>query len=202
MKAKFVNIESFCLRQFTPSYKGTYISSLTPEQVEDKINEHVQQLISKSSGGFDSILVDGYAPFCKHIFLQNFIEDVYAPTVEITPKTVHLLKSGYEARTANELPVLERWFNKKDLLDNGFKFQKAKYLDVILYSREQIIAEDITMQAKINSTPLSEKEFEEKKAKALKENKLPSYGIISIKAQDVEYEIPMSVSSTIHLFVY
>ena len=45
-----------------------------------------------------SELVDGYAPFCKHIFVDNFAK-VLMSIVEITPENEKLLKTEYEART-------------------------------------------------------------------------------------------------------
>ena len=53
------------------------------------------------------------------------------------------------------------------------KLEKAKYLDVILYSKEQIEKEDEAMGNK----------------EKIKEDY--EYGIISIKPQDVDYETPM-----------
>ena len=47
------------------------------------------------------------------------------------------LKSRYEARISTELPVLVRWFDKEAMKKNlGVKLECAKYLDVILYSKE------------------------------------------------------------------
>lgn len=43
-------------------------------------------------------LIDGYAPFCKHIFVENFAK-VLTAVAEITPQNEHLLKTDYEART-------------------------------------------------------------------------------------------------------
>lgn len=73
----------------------------------------------------------------------------------------------YESRNENELPVLVTYFNKNDITPTI-----ATYLDVILYSREQIIEEYKAM------------------------NQLPPqsdclWSIISIKAQTVNYELPM-----------
>ena len=45
-----------------------------------------------------------YAPFCKHLFVENFT-DAVTPVVPITTDNAHLLESGYEARTEYELPV-------------------------------------------------------------------------------------------------
>lgn len=45
-----------------------------------------------------------------------------------------MLRSGYQARRDGELPVLERWFE-------GLEAPRAEWLDVILYSHEQLLAE-------------------------------------------------------------
>lgn len=55
----------------------------------------------------------------------------------ITDDNRHLLRSGYEARTTDELPVLVRWFE-------GIEPPVADYLIAILYSREQL-AKDGTL---------------------------------------------------------
>ena len=80
-------------------------------------------------------MVDGYAPFCKHLFVANFTTTLPS-FIEITAENEKFLKSGYQARRENELPVLERWFPFNDLPEGSV--QKAKYLDIILYSKEQI----------------------------------------------------------------
>jgi hypothetical protein len=56
-------------------------------------------------------LKDGYAPFCKHLFVDNFTETL-TPLVKITKDNDHLLRTFYEARRETELPVLRRYFMK------------------------------------------------------------------------------------------
>ncbi len=75
-------------------------------------------------------LAGGYAPFCKHLFLENTTETTcsFAP---VTDENRGLMKCGYEARREGELPVLERWFE-------GVAAPRAEYLDIILYSRRQL----------------------------------------------------------------
>lgn len=75
-------------------------------------------------------VLDGYAAFCKLHVHRNWTETPVG-AIRITPENEHLLKSAYEARTADELPVLTRWFE-------GLLPPKAAYLLVILYSREQM----------------------------------------------------------------
>lgn len=125
----------------------------------------------------ESSLKDGYAPFCKHLFIANDFTDARTNVLPITAENEHLLRCKYEARNEKELPVLARYF-PKDLVSSPSKpLPKAKYLDLILYSREQIEKENAAM--KKGDDDASTKET-------------APWGIVSIKAQDVDYEIPMT----------
>ena len=84
--------------------------------------------------------MDGYAPFCKHVFVPNFTP-AKVSTLAISKENEALLRSAYEARTEQELPVLVRWFPKEAVGEPPV----AKFLDVILYSREQIRKEATAM---------------------------------------------------------
>ena len=75
---------------------------------------------------------------------------------------VEQLRSGYSSRTEKELPVLSRWFPKEVV---GTDVPTARYLDLILYSREQIRKENEAMGEDSGSDA--------------------PWGIVSIKAQDV-----------------
>lgn len=57
---------------------------------------------------------------------------------EITPETEGMLRSGYVTRQEGELAVLSRWFPAEAV----GALAVAPYLDVILYSREQIRKEN------------------------------------------------------------
>lgn len=56
-----------------------------------------------------SVLVDGYAPFCKHVFIPNEW-GCRVGALLITDENRHLLRSGYSKRRPEELAVLTRWF--------------------------------------------------------------------------------------------
>ena len=73
-------------------------------------------------------VLDGYAPFCKLHVHRNWTS-TRCLTVPITDANRHLLRSAYEARAKEELPVLVRWFE-------GVEPPVASYLVVILYSRD------------------------------------------------------------------
>ena len=140
------------------SYTGSRLSSVTKDDFAAQINRlHAEG---------KAPLVDGYAPFCKHVFVPNFTE-AKLPYLAITPENEHLLRSAYEARTEQELAVLIRWFP----LSTAPPPPKAEWLDVILYSREQIEKEAIAMGRTDEGTE--------------------PWGIIAVKAQSVDYELPM-----------
>ncbi|TMW61945.1 hypothetical protein Poli38472_009438 [Pythium oligandrum] len=154
-------LDRFCLRQFDdPKYSGAQIKFDKDEFVK-KINEIYQE--------HDRELVDGYAPFCKHLFVENFT-DTRVNVVPITQSNSRLLQSDYEARVPHELPVLVRWFPSHSVTP-----KVAQYLDIILYSRDQIRKENA-------ATGLGD-DTEQDNA---------PWGIVSIKAQDVDHELPMN----------
>lgn len=159
-----LSVDPFCYRQFkekdsSTNYKGNVFSTSIKEFTKI-VNERYDE----------SKLVDGYAPFCKHIFIKNDFTDATVNVLRITPDNEHLLRCTYEARNDKELPVLTRYFPKELMKD--IKLPIAKYLDLILYSREQINKENEAM----DNTSDSES----------------PWGIVSIKAQDIDYEIPMT----------
>lgn len=82
----------------------------------------------------EHLVVDSSMSFCKYVFIENFTS--VAPShLRIENWNAHLLRSGYDARTEEELPVLIRWFELPCPLP------PAKYLMLILYSREQLLLE-------------------------------------------------------------
>ena len=150
-------LDAFAFKQFdSPEYAGTRVD-YEKAAFEAKINELYD------SGDYP--LVDGYAPFCKHLFVPNFA-GVRLAYLEVTPDNEHLLRSGYDARTEQELAVLTRWFPVGD------PPPVSKFMDIILYSREQIDKETEAMGKD-------------------KEASTAPWGIISVKSQDVDYELPM-----------
>ena len=81
----------------------------------------------------------GYAPFCRLHVHCNWTS-TRCTAVDITDVNRHLLRSAYEARSSDELPVLVRWFE-------GVDPPVAGYLLPILYSREQLAREGSLIDA-------------------------------------------------------
>ncbi|MGY3264433.1 DUF3228 family protein [Lysobacter sp. HA35] len=115
-------------RLFPREPRRNTIQDCTPEQFERHLNDVAPVAV-----------LDGYAPFCKLHVHRNWTS-TRCLAVPITDANRHLLKSDYEARTRDELPVLVRWFE-------GLEPPVANYLIPILYSREQMAKEDTPIDA-------------------------------------------------------
>jgi len=85
-------------RLFPRQPRRNTIQDITPEQFERYLNDHEPLAV-----------LDGYASFCKLHVHRNWTSTRLI-AVPITEANRHLLRSGYEARTRDELPVLVRWF--------------------------------------------------------------------------------------------
>jgi hypothetical protein len=151
-------VDPFCLRQFDKTSGKAPFLDLDVAAFEARVNA-----LYEAKGA--EALVAGYAPFCKHVFVENFV-GARGAVAAITPADAHLLESGYAARTEKELPVLSRWFPKDKVTP-----APARYLDLILYSRAQIRKENAAMGEDSGSDA--------------------PWGIVSVKAQDVASELPM-----------
>jgi hypothetical protein len=161
---KALVVDPFCFRQFAENdassqYGGTVFKTGIAE-FEQIVNARYDE----------SLLKEGYAPFCKHLFIVNDFTDERVNVLPITSENEALLRTKYEARNEKELPVLARFFPQEAVADN---LPVAKYIDLILYSRDQINKENAAQ------------------GQAKNEEAAP-WGIVSIKAQTVDYELPMN----------
>eukprot|EP00934_Nitzschia_sp_Nitz4_P003391 Nitzschia sp. Nitz4//scaffold11_size288233//1947//2558//NITZ4_000722-RA/size288233-processed-gene-0.195-mRNA-1//-1//CDS//3329533918//3381//frame0 len=163
--SKNLVVDPFCFRQFSEhsssqSYTGT-VFSLSIQELERIVNERYDE----------SQLREGYAPFCKHLFVTNDFTDAQVNVLSMKDVDPSLIRTEYAARSEQELPILQRYV-PLDLIGKD-KLPVAKYLDLILYSREQIRKENTSM------------------GKPAGDETAP-WGIVSIKAQDVDFELPMN----------
>ena len=132
----------------------------------EKFQENVDIVAAKPTDQYTFRYRDGYAPFCRLAFVRNWTGCKVGAHC-ITPENEQFLRSGYEARTNDELPVLSRWFD-----GDAFYVPTARYLCLVLYSKEQLALEDST-------SPLWE-------------HVDADYGIVAILAQQTENEQPMT----------
>jgi hypothetical protein len=109
-------------RLFPREPRRNTIQDCTPGEFERHLNEVAPLQV-----------LDGYAPFCKLHVHRNWTS-TRCLAVPIIDGNLHLLRSDYEARTHDELPVLVRWFE-------GIDPPVADFLIAILYDRAQQIDE-------------------------------------------------------------
>ncbi|PPU17237.1 hypothetical protein XacyCFBP2565_01560 [Xanthomonas arboricola pv. corylina] len=115
-------------RLFPRGGRGNAIQDCTPEQFIQRLNNEAPVRV-----------IEGYAPFCRLHVHRNWTS-TRCLTAPITGDNRHLLRSGYEARSTQELAVLVRWFE-------GVEPPVAAYLLPILYSRDQLAKEGTPIDA-------------------------------------------------------
>jgi hypothetical protein len=106
-------------RLFPRESRRNTIRDCTAQEFEQALNQRAPLKV-----------LDGYAEFCKLHLHRNWTS-TRCLTIPITEANRHLLRTGYEARSKDELPVLTRWFE-------GIEAPVADYLIPILYSRAQL----------------------------------------------------------------
>ena len=115
-------------RLFPREPRRNTIQDCTPGEFERHLNEVAPLQV-----------LDGYAPFCKLHVHRNWTS-TRCLAVPITDDNRPLLRSDYEARTQDELPVLVRWFE-------GIDPPVADFLIAILYDRAQLAKEGTAITA-------------------------------------------------------
>jgi hypothetical protein len=115
-------------RLFPADGRSTAIQDITPEQFVERLNLEAPERVTP-----------GYAPFCRLHVHRNWTS-TKCSVIRITDENSDRLRSAYEARTRDELPVLVRWFE-------GLTPPVANYLVPILYSREQMAKEGTPVDA-------------------------------------------------------
>jgi hypothetical protein len=70
-----------------------FFSSNSIEEFTQIVNERYDE----------SNLKEGYAPFCKHLFIANDFTDAVVNVLPITPENEACLRSKYEARNEKEV---------------------------------------------------------------------------------------------------
>ena len=109
-------------RLFPRDRRRSAIQDCSAEDFERRLNSEAPERV-----------LAGYAPFCQLHVHRNWTS-TRCTAVPITDANRALLRSAYEARTPDELPVLVRWFE-------GIDPPVANYVLPILYSREQLARE-------------------------------------------------------------
>ena len=115
-------------RLFPREPRRNTIQDCTPETFQQRLNDEAPFKV-----------LDGYAPFCQLHVHRNWTS-TKCSVVPVTDANRANLRTAYEARTRDELPVLVRWFE-------GIEPPVATYLVPILYDREQMAKEGTPIDA-------------------------------------------------------
>jgi hypothetical protein len=115
-------------RLFPDPRRRNTVQDCTPEAFERRLNAERPAAV-----------LAGYAPFCRLHVHRNWTS-TRCLTVPVTDANRHRLRTAYEARAKEELPVLVRWFE-------GLEAPVAQWLVPILYSREQLAREGAPIDA-------------------------------------------------------
>jgi hypothetical protein len=191
-----IKITNFAKRHFDSKFAGTKIKDKTPEEFESILNNKVFDHFDKPNPLSQEIkIIEGYAPFCKLIMISNFTT-ARVGTVEISMENYQYLRSGFSSRTSAELPVLSRWF------ELPLPAPKANYLNIIVYSREQLEKEfQADMEKKFKNWEVTRnKTITESDKKAMLEipgvafelTEEDSWGVVAILGQLHNEEEPMA----------
>lgn len=126
-KMSAIDLDEFAYRQFDDAmYAGTKLR-LSKTAFLEKVHAYYGERAQMAHEfGDRPALIDGYAPFCKHIFMPNDDDSIRDGAIAITDKNRPLLKTKYEARKEEELPVLVRYFSSDDV-----EAPVSQYLDLI-----------------------------------------------------------------------
>ncbi len=126
------HIDTFGKRHFDPKFGGTKILNMDSEEFENRLSNE------------ETSLIDSSMEFCKYIIIPNFTK-AKSGSHEITVENYQYLRTGYSARRNGELPVLSRWF------EFPIEMPPAKYLQLVLYSKDQIVKESKSRNEEIDS---------------------------------------------------
>jgi len=120
-------------RHFNPDFAGTKIASHSPADFD--------ALLYGATLNEGHFVEGGTAGFVRHVFVRNFT-DAMSGVAKITESNRHHLRSEHKARREGELPVLTRWFPKGTV-----RVERAEWLHLVLYSREQLAKEGMEIDA-------------------------------------------------------
>ena len=123
-----IEYDPFVNRQFSNNFSGTKVNPEIKEELLGVINDSLEY--SSETGAY---LIDSEWDFCKYLVIKNDF-DIKCAVRKITLDIYPYIRTEYVSRTPDELPVLTRFVQ----LPPGFKGQNAKYIVLVLYSREQL----------------------------------------------------------------
>lgn len=133
-----IGLTEFALRHFNKKFAGTKIITRTPEEFQEYVQNNFPLGESANNPEFvvrdhDLFFRKGEFEFSRLLTFKN-IFGCLSSNMEITLENAQYLRSDYGSRVSGELPVLSRWFE----LPPPIRPPEAKYVTLVLYSKEQL----------------------------------------------------------------
>lgn len=124
-----IELIGFAKRHFDPGFAGTKITE-TPEVFMMRLAYLIPSRID---------IQDGTAPFCKVLVCHNFT-GCMSGMARITDDNRDKLQEGWKVRNEGEAEHWATWFDAADVDP-----ERAEFLHIAVYNREQLEAEGITL---------------------------------------------------------
>lgn len=147
LKNRPIEFDPFTLRQFEPTFKGTNLSKVNIDELINLINSKWDEYWKYVEGQkyLEKVkptvhLLPSQWDFCKYLVIENPYSEIRSAVLSITLQLYPFIRTGYSARTPQELPVLSRWCE----LPPGFEMPRANYIVCVLYSRDQLFNEFVS----------------------------------------------------------
>ena len=134
---KSVCMTEFANRHFSGKSSVSQIRDMSSDDFVSTLNFELSEFHSEEGYSKVKEMKYGNFPDISRIVTLANITKAKATVMEIGLNNYQYLRTDYSARTADELPVLTRWFE----LPPGFKPAVAENLSVVMYSRIHLIAE-------------------------------------------------------------
>lgn len=133
-----IQLIRFALRHFTDDFAGTKITKYRRSK-NDLTGTQADRFMGDLTKTSYLLTKDTDFPFARLLVVENFT-GCMSGLAEITPENKDKLQSGWRVRQEGEKPYYSQWFSSVDVDP-----EPASYLHIILYSREQLADEGITL---------------------------------------------------------
>lgn len=147
---KKICMTDFAKRHFDPGFGGTKITGFNPklslyksiefslENFIDSINVQLEEFEIHPPASFVNKIQKGDYEFSRLIHMTN-IGNAQLSVLRLRPEYYPFIRTGYSARTKDELPVLSEWLELPKRLHDLRPI--ANNLTIVLYSKEQVLKE-------------------------------------------------------------
>ena len=133
-----IQLIPFAHRHFTDDFAGTKITKYRRSK-NDLTQTQADRFMRDLTRTSYLLSHDTDFPFARLLVVENFT-GCLSGQAEITPENEDKLQSGWRSRQEGEKPYYSQWFSSVDVDP-----EPASYLHIILYSRDQLADEGITL---------------------------------------------------------